>query len=407
MEHSALSRRSLLRSAALLGVGVPLLGGTLSACTKPDVTAANLIIPSPTNPVRWPIAADNEPIADGLLPEKGPLLVYNYADYISPKLVKAFEAEYSVQVSVTTFNDEDEAAQKIRTGSIPFDVYFPGYDSLGRLVQSGLVRPLNHTYLRNIDNVWPSFTDPWYDRGWRYTVPYTVYSTGIAWRTDQVPEDIAAMPNPYQSLWDTAYRDKTAVIDDSHTAMALVGLAQGVNNVNTSSSSDLGKISEGLKTLSAATNPKVTAAMYTQLPAGQLGLTQMWSGDVINAQYYLPKGTSPDVLRYWFPSDGKGLVDNDLMVVLRGGKNPVLSHLFMDYVLDQDNSLANFGYTGYQPPLNALDPAHLVSDGYLPANLAQAAVKKEWFDVAYRLLELSTTNSLAWGEIWQQFMAGG
>ncbi len=81
----------------------------------------------------------------------------------------------------------------------------------------------------------------------------------------------------------------------------------------------------------------------------------MWSGDVVNAQYYLPKGQSVDVLRYWFPEDGKGLVDNDLMVVLKGGKNPVLAHLFLDHMLDETNALKNFGFIGYQPPQNALD----------------------------------------------------
>ena len=39
------------------------------------------------------------------------------------------------------------------------------------------------------------------------------------------------------------------------------------------------------------TKPKVTITMYNDLPAGQHGLCQMWSGDVVNAQSYLPKGT--------------------------------------------------------------------------------------------------------------------
>ena len=43
----------------------------------------------------------------------------------------------------------------------------------------------------------------------------------------------------------------------------------------------------------------------------------MWSGDIINAQSYLPEGASADILRYWFPADGKGEVDNDLMVSLQ------------------------------------------------------------------------------------------
>ena len=33
-------------------------------------------------------------------------------------------------------------------------------------------------------------------------MPYTVYTTGIGWRTDMVADDIAGMPNPYDVLWD-------------------------------------------------------------------------------------------------------------------------------------------------------------------------------------------------------------
>ena len=38
--------------------------------------------------------------------------------------------------------------------------------------------------------------------------------------------DIGALPNPYDALWDPKYKDKTAVIDDWHTAMAMVLLRQ-------------------------------------------------------------------------------------------------------------------------------------------------------------------------------------
>ena len=57
-------------------------------------------------------------------------------------------------------------------------------------------------------------------------------------------------------------------------------------------------------------------------------------------------------MRYWYPADGKGMVDNDLMVILAQGQNPVLAHLFLDFMLDTKNALDNFGYIGYQPPQN-------------------------------------------------------
>ena len=90
-----------------------------------------------------------------------------------------------------------EALAKLRTGQVDFDVYFPDPSLLGKLVVSKLVRPLNHDYIPNLKNVWSGFKSPYYDVGSRYGVPYTVYSTGIAYRTDRVKEDIPSLkPNP-------------------------------------------------------------------------------------------------------------------------------------------------------------------------------------------------------------------
>lgn len=405
MADPRLDRRSVLRTAALLGLGIPAVTSLLQACGRPELTASDLRLASPDDPVRWTIQDDNQPIADGLSPEAGPLILYNYADYVAPGVVKAFEKQYGVDVKISTFNDTDEAVQKIRTGSVPYDIYFPSYDQISRLVAAELVQPLNHSYLSNIENVWPTFQNPWYDQGWQFTVPYTVYSTGIGWNTDHV-QDVDLLDNPYDVLWDEQYAGLTAIIDDWHTAMAMVGLRDGIIDVNTSRSSDLARISDGLSAIIDATNPKVTVSMYSDLPGGQLGVSQMWSGDIVNAQYYLPKGQSVDVLRYWFPEDGMGLVDNDLMVVLKDGNCPVLAHLFIQHMLDEKNALRNFGFVGYQPPQNVLDTDRLVADGYLPENLATAAVKKEWFDSSYRLLELDVANDQAWHQIWQQFKAG-
>jgi len=385
------------------------MSSVLAACAKtgPASSGPTLTIAKPDNPVKWTIAEDNKPIADGLAPEKGATLkIYNYADYLSPQAVKTFEQQYGCKVEISTFNDGDEAITKLRSG-VDFDIYNANYTEMSRLVTGGLVRPLNHSYIPNITNVWPTFTNPWYDQGWQFTVPYTIYTTGMGWRTDQVPADIGAMKNPYESLWDPAYKNKTAIIDDWHTAMAMVLLKQGITDVNTSSAADLKMVGEQLTALVAATSPKVTITMYSDMPAGQIGLCQMWSGDIINAQSYLPEGVGTDILRYWFPADGKGLVDNDMLVTLRGGKNPVLAHLFLNHMLDPAVAKENFSAIGYQPPQNSITADSLIAEQFIPPNLREAIVKPEYFDSGYRLLELDADNDAAWHNVWNAFNAGG
>ena len=53
--------------------------------------------------------------------------------------------------------------------------------------------------------------------------------------------------------------------------------------------------------------------------------------------------------------DGRGPVGNDLITVLRGAPNPVLAHLFMNYMLNLDNVLTNISFNGYMQPRPAAD----------------------------------------------------
>jgi spermidine/putrescine transport system substrate-binding protein len=189
--------------------------------------------------------------------------------------------------------------------------------------------------------------------------------------------------------------------------MAMVLLKQGITDVNTSSEADLKMVGEQLSALVKATSPKVTITMYSDMPAGQIGLSQMWSGDIINAQSYLPEGVGPEILRYWFPADGKGMVDNDMLVTLKGGKNPVLAHLFLNHMLDPAVAKENFSAIGYQPPQNSLTADSLVAEAFIPENLKNVIVKPEYFDTGYRILELDADNDAAWHNVWNAFNAGG
>ena len=400
------NRRQFLQRAALLAAGAPALAGLLDACSKAEQSdwPANLKIAAPNNPVTWDVTSDNAPIPDGLGPEKNATLnVFTYADYISPAAIESFQKKYGTTVQISTFNSTDDALTKIRDGGVDFDIYTPSYDQIGRLVTGGLIRPLNHSYIPNITNVWPQFSNPWYDGEWRYSVPYTVYTTGIGWRTDQIPADIGALANPYGALWDPAYKNQTAVVDDAHTVMSMVLLKLGISDVNTSSPDDLEKVATALTELRKSTAPVVTATMYTDLPAGLISLSQMWSDDFISAKDFLPEGVSPDILRYWFPADGKGLVDNDLLVTPRGGKNPVAAQLFINHMLDPAVAKANFAATGSLSPQVSLSPESLVASGLIPANFKSAIVRPEYLDVGYRILELDPANSDAWESIWRAF----
>src|SRR5207249_4043194 len=102
-----------------------------------------------------------------------------------------------------------------------------------------------------------------------------------------------------------------------------------------------------------------------------------------------------------------GNVDNDTVTIFKGAKNPVLAHLFIDYVLDSKNAMTNYTtYTGYQMPIKSITPDELVGSQVVPEHLASTVVTEEDFTKGYRELELAPDVEALWEGAYQEIQAG-
>lgn len=428
-ERRGLDRRDFLRASAATALGLAGSGSLLAACggsggsatptsttpaTGSDTTPATtgggdapFQLARPDNPVTLPLFDDNPPPESGLEPEGGPLRVYNWVDYLWKRKLKEFGEEYGVEVELTTFYTMDEAITKLASGAVEFDVFFPTPDRIGRLVAGKLLRPLDLDYIPNLANVWPQLQDPFYDAGSQYTVPYTLYTTGIGYRTDKLAADPGTLANPYEIYWDEAYKGKTFLLDDSREAISMVLLKNGITDLNTEDPAAIEAAKEELIALSDLVNVKVSIEDYTKIPEGSAWIHQAWSGSMIAAPYYLPEGTDASVIGYWYPPEGGGAIGSDAMAVLRSSQRPVLAHHFLNFMLDEQHAYENFaGYVGYQPPLTSIDPDRLVADEVVPPHLATAVVRPSDFDRGYQELELSPEGQILWQNAWAEFKAG-
>jgi spermidine/putrescine transport system substrate-binding protein len=403
--RKSLGRREFLRNTAALSLSLTGAAAALSACSgsrNPELRE-ELQLARPDAPVTLPIDDDNPPLEDGLEPEPGATLkIYNWEEYLWPRIVDEFAAKYEVEVEILTFGDMDEALTTLRAGT-DLDVFFHRTDVISKLVAEKVLQPLNHSYIPNFSaNVWPVYENPFYDQGARYGVPYTVYTTGIVWRTDRVDEDIAALSNPYEVFWDERYKNRVHLLDDYRETISMVLLKNGITDLNTSDEGALATVAEDLNAL-AENIGSLDIDAYKDVPAGEAWIHQAWSGDAIASQYYFPKGEDPDVIRYWFPPDGTGAVANDCIGVLRGARNPVLAHLFIDHLLDSDIATRNFGWNGYQPPQSKLAPSRLVADGYVPRELKNTITHRSSFNRGFMQMELSPEVDDLWHGVWEEF----
>jgi spermidine/putrescine transport system substrate-binding protein len=411
---SGTNRRTFIQraAAAAAGVSVP---GLLAACgtTTPTATGGTgsaalgpggLALARPNHPVTLPIYAANKAIASGLKPEAGPLQFYNWDQYINADVVKAFEKQYGVKVQISTFTTIDEAVAKISSGTVQFDVFVPELVFLERLVVGKVLQPLNLSYIPNLKaNVWPTLHSPWYDVGAQYTVPYTIYTTGIGWRADKLPGfNPATMANPWSALWVEGPKvsGKVGLLDDQHEGLAMGLLHNGVTDVNTEDPKFLDASKQALVKLIGSANLKFDTNEYQHLADGSLWLHQAWSGDMASTPFYAPKGTKASVFRYWWPKDGRGPINNDTFSILRGAKNPVLAHLFLNHLLDTKQVFNNFNFTYYQQPINAMTPEALVSGGVIAPNLKSTIIRESQFRNGLVQGPLSQQGEVLWENAW-------
>jgi spermidine/putrescine transport system substrate-binding protein len=411
---SGTNRRTFIQraAAAAAGVSVP---GLLAACgtTTPTATGGTgsaalgpggLALARPNHPVTLPVYAANKAIASGLKPEAGPLQFYNWDQYINADVVKAFEKQYGVKVQISTFTTIDEAVAKISSGTVQFDVFVPELVFLERLVVGKVLQPLNLSYIPNLKaNVWPTLHSPWYDVGAQYTVPYTIYTTGIGWRADKLPGfNPATMANPWSALWVEGPKvsGKVGLLDDQHEGLAMGLLHNGVTDVNTEDPKLLDASKQALVKLIGSANLKFDTNEYQHLADGSLWLHQAWSGDMASTPFYAPKGTKASVFRYWWPTDGRGPINNDTFSIVRGAKNPVLAHLFLNHLLDTKQVFNNFNFTYYQQPINAMTPEALVSGGVIAPNLKSTIIRESQFRNGLVQGPLSQQGEVLWENAW-------
>jgi spermidine/putrescine transport system substrate-binding protein len=177
-------------------------------------------------------------------------------------------------------------------------------------------------------------------------------------------------------------------------------LHNGVTDVNTEVPAQINAAQKAVQQLVSTTNLKFDTNEYQRLADASLWLHQAWSGDMAVIPSYAPQGTKPTAFAYWWPSDGRGPINNDTMAVLKGAKNPVLAHLFLNHLLDVKQAFSNFSFTGYQQPLNAMTPEAVVKKGYLAPNLTNTLIREQQFKNGYVQGTLSQAGQALWENAW-------
>ena len=260
-------------------------------------------------------------------------------------------------------------------------------------------------------NYWKVFSDPgpYYDLGWRYTVPYVIYTTGVGYRRDRI-DDAAAAAAGYELFFDPQFKDAVSYYDSYRDALGMMLLRDGVTDANSDDPAAITAAKDATLQMINDNGARLTInGAYAKLPEGEFSVAEAWSGDIVGAKWFLPKGTPEDVLGYWYPPDKKGLVGNDTIVIPADAPSPRLGaripellprRALMRYINFAD-------WNGYQPPMTSIVPERLVDEGVVPESLSLAVLGEENFTLGYLQGELSAEADALWLDAWSEIQAGG
>lgn len=313
------TRRTLLRGGLALGAV-----STLPACAyiRDDVPA---VAPLPKS-----AKAEID----------GDLIYFNWADYLAPRVLKGFQKEYGVKIIESNFDSMEGMYAKIAAGN-QYDIVFPIAKWVVKMRREGKLRAIDHDQLTNADQVYYSgsyFNDPWYDAGSRVSVPFTVYKTGIGWRTDKV----GGMNGSWRDLWNPQGAGHIFTLDDQDEALGMAALLLGYD-VNTAKATHLEEIKKLLisqkKVLRAYSSDDVN-----NMNGGGAWIHHMWSGDFM----YLRQGLVDTPSKYDFESPREGTpINSDAYAIPTNAKHPGTAMVFIDYLLRPENAIRNTKYLYY------------------------------------------------------------
>ena len=266
----------------------------------------------------------------------GELQLFNWGDYTSPELIKKFEAETGIKVTITDYDANDTALAKIEAGGAGFDLVVPSANYVPIYVEKGLIQKLDLSKLSNHGNIAPEWLDVPYDPGRQYTVPWQWGSTGIAVNSDAYSGDI----NTSAIFMDTPEElvGKVNVTPEMNDILSLAIMYEG-GEPCTEDTELLKKVRDAL--VAAKPNwQSMDYGMTEKMASNDVMASVYWNGAIFRARL------KNDKVQYGYPKEGYPLW-MDQVALLSDAKNVDEAYKFLDFIMVPENAAMISAFARY------------------------------------------------------------
>jgi spermidine/putrescine transport system substrate-binding protein len=337
MVERRISRRELLERIAIVGSAAA-LAPIIAACTSGGTRSAAATATSSASSSTGPSASPSASAAPTPVPTaEAELFIYNWTDYLAEDVIKSFEAKYKTKVTQSFFSNTEEAYAKLGDDGGGYDISFPISVDVPSFIDKGAIVKLDKSLLPNIGNLGKEWSDPGYDPGNTYSVPYMWWTTGVGYDTKRITDELTSS----KALWDPRWSQHISMLDDFQEVFGLTLIQLG-HSANSKSTAEL---DEALALLKAQ---KPLVRTYSTDTIATMTSGDVWIGHIWGADRFAIQETNENVV-YYIPEEG-GVKGSDTVAVFSGAPHPIAAHLFINHLLDAQNSAANTNLIYYMGP---------------------------------------------------------
>ncbi|MGO9423882.1 MAG: extracellular solute-binding protein [Steroidobacteraceae bacterium] len=265
---------------------------------------------------------------------------YNWANYIGPDTIPAFEAATGIKVIYDAYDSEETLETVILMGDTGYDVVGSSMGTFATGIAAGAFTPLDRTRLPNWRHLDPHALAVLgqFDPGNRYAVPFLHSINGFAYNIDKVRARMADAPvDSLDMLFKpdvvARFADCGVSFLDSPVDVIQLALAYLHLDPNSTRAQDY----RAVEALLLAVRPSIrmfdSNTYIHDLANGELCIAMSWSSDYSVAMARARAVGLDPHLTFTVPREGAN-INYDALLIPAGAPHPGAAHVFLNYLLE-------------------------------------------------------------------------
>ena len=318
---------------------------TLYGCGKKEETAP----PADATATAPAAATDAVPATN----EEKVVNVFNWSDYIEPKMLEQFTAETGIKVNYDVFDSNEVLETKLLAGNTGYDVVVPSASFLERQIKAGVFRKLDRSKLTNWGNLDTEVLQrvALHDPGNEHAVDHMWGTDGIGYNEGKIKKidpnaPVDSWSIVFEPKWAEKFKDCGISVLDAPSEIVGAMLAYMGKDPNSQSEADLKAAEQKLLAIRPYIRMIHSSNYIDALANGEICLAVGWSGDVLQARDRAAEAGQGNVIKYSVPKEGT-IMWFDMYAIPADAKHPDNAHAFINFMMRPDVAAANSNLVNY------------------------------------------------------------